>query len=86
MIAFDIRLIDRQTDKDSILEVYAGPDTQRVRYQATRFAAFSEVWTSAGWTEVHRLKFVGPIPPPEEAIRRLFPTTEDILGWSKSHG
>lgn len=88
MIALDIRLIDRQMDAHSILEVYAGPDTRRVRFQANRITltAFSEVWTPTGWTEVHHLKLPVPCPAPEEAIRRLFSPTEDILGWSKSHG
>ena len=86
MIATDIRLIDRQVDPStfSILEVYAGPDNRRVRFLADRWSARSEVWTPAGWTEVHRLK--GTIPPPEEALRRLFGPTEDILGWSTPNG
>lgn len=82
MITTDIRLIDRQVEQHtSVLEVYAGPDNSRVRFQADRWSAVSEVWTPFGWKEIHRLK--GAIPPPEEAIRRLFAPTEDILGWSR---
>lgn len=86
MIALDIRLIDRQQTRYAILEVYAGPDGRRVRFFAGGGEAISQVWSGSEWNEVHRLVWEGPNPTPEEAIRRLFSPTEDILGWSKSHG
>lgn len=85
LLATNIRLIDRQSTHRTLLEVYAGPDGRRVRFFADPVEAYAQVWANAGWLEVHRLLVERNNPsPPEEAISKLFKTTEDILGWTEN--
>jgi hypothetical protein len=79
-LILNMRLIDRQSTKQSILEVYAGPDDRRVRFFANSIEAYSQVWSGVAWQEVHHLISTGALAP-EEAISTLFPVTGDILGW-----
>lgn len=84
LLTTNIRLIDRQSAHRTLLEVYAGPDGRRIRFFADPVEAYSQVWSDAGWREVHHLLIERSSPfPPEEAITHLFKATEDILGWKE---
>lgn len=85
ILNLSLRLIDRQVHNQTIVEVWAGPDSRRVRFWVDLNRAVSELWTPQGWTEIHQI--IGTLLTlPEENIQRLFKPTLDILGWKQEEG
>lgn len=80
-ILIQMRLIDRQETPTSVMEVYACPYHQKVRFLVIfGEKAHSQVWTQEGWKSVHQLLDVRL--PMDQALVQLHRVTDDILGWT----